>query len=49
MRVVPGAGQQPLHQDLGDHGQLDPGVAVKGEIPDTGMYVLELTKFSKII
>ena len=39
MGAVPGAGQQSFHQDLGDHGQLNPGVTVEGEIPDTGIGV----------
>ena len=39
MGAVPGAGQQSFHQDLGDHGQLNPGVTVGGEPPDTGIGV----------
>ena len=35
LAVQAGAGVQTLEQDLGDHGQLQPGVAVEREVPHT--------------
>ena len=33
--IQAGAGVETLQQDLGDHGQLQPGVAVEREVPHT--------------
>ena len=35
LAVQAGAGVETLQQDLGDHGQLQPGVAVEREVPHT--------------
>ena len=33
--IQAGAGVETLQQDLGDHGQLQPGVAVERQVPHT--------------
>ena len=35
LAVQAGAGVETLQQDLGDHGQLQPGVAVERQVPHT--------------
>ena len=35
LAVQAGSGVETLHQDLGDHSQLQPGVAVEREVPNT--------------